>query len=129
MSTIAGSVTGSNMADAASFIGQPISVIPTPAPFADLDLLQQNLRKMADYFAGRHAKLRPHFKSHKCVELARRQLAMGSCTGITCAKLAEAEQLAAGGIADILIANQVVGPDKVRRLAALNKTSTVRCAV
>lgn len=110
-------------------IGQPISAIPTPAPVADLDLLEQNLRKMAGYFASRPSKLRPHFKSHKCVELSRRQLAAGACTGITCAKLAEAEQLAAGGIADILIANQVVGEDKARRLAALNRTATVRCAV
>lgn len=110
-------------------IGQPISAVPTPAPVADLDLLEQNLRKMAAYFARRHAKLRPHFKSHKCVELARRQLAAGSARGITCAKLAEAEQLAAGGIKDILIANQVVGLDKVKRLAALNRNSTVRCAV
>jgi D-threonine aldolase len=110
-------------------IGQPIAAIPTPAPVADLDLLEQNLRKMADYFSSRSCKLRPHFKSHKCVELSRRQLAAGACTGITCAKLAEAEQLAAGGIADILIANQVVGEDKARRLAALNRGATVRCAV
>jgi len=112
-----------------SLIGQPITAIPTPAPVADLDLLEQNLRKLADYFSSRPCKLRPHFKSHKCVELSRRQLAAGSCTGITCAKLAEAEQLAAGGIADILIANQVVGEDKARRLAALNRKATVRCAV
>lgn len=129
MSTIAGSVTGSNMADAASFIGQPISVIPTPAPFADLDLLQQNLRKMADYFAPRRAKLRPHFKSHKCVELARRQLDAGAAVGITCAKLSEGEKLWEGGITDILIANQVVGETKAQLLAAMNRTAKVRCAV
>jgi D-serine deaminase-like pyridoxal phosphate-dependent protein len=112
-----------------SFLGQPIGSIATPAPVVDLDLLEQNLRHMAAYFADRPCKLRPHFKSHKCVELARRQLAAGACTGITCAKLAEAEQLAAGGIRDILIANQVVGADKARRLAALNRHAIVRCAV
>jgi D-serine deaminase-like pyridoxal phosphate-dependent protein len=84
---------------------------------------------MADYFAGRPCKLRPHFKSHKCIELVRRQLAAGGCSGITCAKLSEAEQLVVGGIKDILIANQVVGPDKARRLAVLNRKATVRCAV
>src|ERR1700760_3736864 len=110
-------------------IGQPITAIPTPAPVADLDLLEQNLRRMSDYFATRHAKIRPHFKSHKCVELARRQLAAGNCSGITCAKLAEAEQLVAGGISDTLIANEVVGMDKARRLAVLNRKATVRCAV
>lgn len=112
-----------------ALIGSSIDAIPTPALVVDLDRLEQNLRRMADYFAARSAKLRPHFKSHKCVELARRQLAAGSCTGITCAKLSEAEQLAAGNVTDILIANQVVGPDKARRLATLNRSATVRSAV
>ncbi len=110
-------------------IGSPVNAIPTPALIVDLDRLEQNLRRMADYFSQRPAKLRPHFKSHKCVELARRQLAAGSCTGITCAKLSEAEQLVAGRVRDVLIANQVVGPDKARRLAALNRSATVRSAV
>jgi D-serine deaminase-like pyridoxal phosphate-dependent protein len=114
---------------APSLIGGPVNAIPTPALVVDLDRLEQNLRRLAEYFATRPAKLRPHFKSHKCVELARRQLAAGSCTGITCAKLSEAEQLVAGNVSDILIANQVVGPDKARRLAALNRAATVRSAV
>jgi D-serine deaminase-like pyridoxal phosphate-dependent protein len=103
--------------------------IETPALIADLDLLEDNLRLMADYFSGRSCRLRPHFKSHKCVELARRQLAADNASGITCAKLSEAEQLAAGGVKDILIANQVVGDSKARRLAELNRAATVRCAV
>lgn len=114
---------------ATSLIGCPVNAISTPALVVDLERLEQNLQRMADYFAARPAKLRPHFKSHKCVELARRQLAAGSCVGITCAKLAEAEQLVGGKIGDVLIANQVVGPDKVRRLAALNRDATVRSAV
>lgn len=112
-----------------TLLGQPAEAVPTPAPVVDLDRLEQNLRRLSGYFGGRSCKLRPHFKSHKCVELARRQLAVGGCVGITCAKLAEAEQLAAGGVKDILIANQVVGADKARRLAALNGRATVRCAV
>ncbi|MCX7825798.1 MAG: DSD1 family PLP-dependent enzyme [Verrucomicrobiae bacterium] len=110
-------------------IGAPVSAIPTPAPIVDLDRLEGNLRRMASYFAARPCKLRPHFKSHKCVELARRQLAAGGCSGTTCAKLSEAEQLVAGGVTDILIANQVVGSDKARRLAVLNHKATVRSAV
>lgn len=112
-----------------SLIGGPVNAIATPALVVDLDRLEQNLRRLAEYFASRPAKLRPHFKSHKCVELARRQLATGSCTGITCAKLSEAEQLVAGKVNDILIANQVVGADKARRLAALNRSATVHSAV
>lgn len=110
-------------------IGQGPDALETPALLVDLDVLDSNLKRMADYFTGRHCRLRPHFKSHKCVELSRRQLAAGNACGITCAKLSEAEQLAAGGIEDILIANQVVGPRKAARLAELNRAATVRCAV
>lgn len=110
-------------------IGKPVETIPTPALIVEAEALEQNLRMMADYFAGRAAKLRPHFKSHKCVTLAHRQIAVGSAVGITCAKLAEAEALVAGGVKDVLIANQVVGPAKAQRLAALNKKALVRSAV
>lgn len=110
-------------------IGAPIDDLDTPALIVDARQMENNLRWLADYFAHRSCAIRPHFKSHKCVELARRQLAAGSASGITCAKLSEAEQLVAGGIADILIANQVVGQTKARRLAASNRTATVRAAV
>ena len=111
------------------FIGRPIDALPTPALAVDADTLEANLARMAEYFADRPCKVRPHFKSHKCVTLARRQLEAGSACGITCAKLSEAEALVAGGIDDVLVANQVVGPGKPRRLAELNRTATVRCAV
>jgi D-serine deaminase-like pyridoxal phosphate-dependent protein len=62
--------------------------------------------------------LRPHAKTHKCVEIARRQIAAGA-VGVCCAKLGEAEALAAGGIEDILITSPVVGVLGVERLAAL----------
>jgi D-serine deaminase-like pyridoxal phosphate-dependent protein len=112
-----------------ALIGQSIDAIDTPSLIVDPDILELNLKRLADYFASRPCKIRPHFKSHKCVELARRQLKMGSAVGITCAKLSEAEQLVAGGISDVLIANQVVGPSKAQRLAKLNRRATVRCAV
>jgi D-serine deaminase-like pyridoxal phosphate-dependent protein len=115
--------------EARSLIGQAVDAIATPALVVDIECLQANLRFLADYFADRHCKIRPHFKSHKCVELSRRQLAAGNITGITCAKLSEAEQLVAGGVEDILIANQVVGAGKGQRLARLNRAATVRCAV
>jgi D-serine deaminase-like pyridoxal phosphate-dependent protein len=115
--------------DYSSLVGQPIDALTTPALVVDADLLEANLRLLADYFADRICRIRPHFKSHKCVELARRQLAAGRCSGVTCAKLSEAEKLAEGGLDDILVANQVVGPAKARRLAELNKTALVRCAI
>ena len=111
------------------WIGQPLDALPTPALVVDIEALDDNLRRLADYFADRPCRIRPHFKSHKCIALIRRQLAAGSCSGVTCAKLSEAEQLVAGGLEDVLIANQVVGPDKARRLAELNRKALVRCAV
>lgn len=110
-------------------IGGPADALPTPCLVVDPEALDDNLAHLAGYFAGRRCRLRPHFKSHKCVAMARRQLAAGSAAGITCAKLSEAERLVEGGIDDILIANQVVGEGKVRRLAALNRQATVRVAV
>jgi D-serine deaminase-like pyridoxal phosphate-dependent protein len=115
--------------DINSFIGKHVETLPTPALVVDVDALDHNLKLMADYFATRRAKLRPHFKSHKCVSLAQRQLQAGNAVGITCAKLAEAEVLVAGGIKDVLIANQVVGSAKAERLAAMNRVATVRVAV
>ena len=94
----------------------------------DLAACDRNLARMAEFFRDRPAKLRPHFKNHKCVTLAKRQLAAGAI-GITCAKLSEAEVLVAGGVADVLIANQVVGPLKVARLARLAREAKSRVAV
>lgn len=110
-------------------IGKPVSLIPTPALIVETAALEHNLSLMSGFFEDRHAKLRPHFKSHKCVAIARRQLESGSAVGITCAKLSEAEVLAAGGIPDILIANQIVGPDKLARVAELARRCRLAVAV
>ncbi len=110
-------------------VGKPVSLIPTPALIVDTEALEHNLRLMSGFFARRHAKLRPHFKSHKCVTIARRQLEHGNAVGITCAKVSEAEVLASGGIRDILIANQIVGEDKVERVAALARECRLAVAV
>ncbi|MEM2884788.1 MAG: DSD1 family PLP-dependent enzyme [Thermoproteota archaeon] len=92
--------------------------LDTPALVVDLDLLEGNIRKMADFFAEREAKLRPHVKTHKCPEIALMQLRAGA-KGITCAKLGEAEAMAARGVDDILVANQIVGRKKIERLLEL----------
>lgn len=90
----------------------------TPSLLVDLDALQENIRTMATFFAAKKARLRPHFKSHKCTRIARMQMEAGA-VGMTCAKLGEAEVLADAGIRDILIANEIVGPLKINRLIAL----------
>ena len=101
--------------------------IETPALLVDLALLDANIQKMAAYFSKGKAKLRPHFKTHKCPAIAHMQIAAGA-KGITCAKLGEAEVLAASGINDILIANQIVDPIKIDRLMGLaNNTRITVC--
>ena len=57
-------------------------MLPTPALIVDPEALDRNLQLLAGYFRERACKLRPHFKSHKCVTLARAQLAAGSARGL-----------------------------------------------
>lgn len=92
----------------------------TPSLIVDLDLLEANIAKMARLCRERAIALRPHAKTHKSIEIARRQLAAGAI-GICCAKLGEAEVLAAGGIGSILVTSPVVTPEGCRRLAAVNR--------
>jgi len=113
----------------ADVIGRPVDELDTPALLLDLDICERNLKQMAAFFADRPAQLRPHFKNHKCTALARRQLDAGSAIGMTCAHIGEAEALAAAGIEDILIANQVVGAGKIQRLAELARHSRICVAV
>src|SRR5690242_20516979 len=108
--------------------GKSLGELDTPALLLDADALRHNLDRMAGFFAKRPAKLRPHFKSHKCATLARLQLDAGA-VGMTCAKLGEAEALADAGIKNILIANQIVGPVKIARLIELRKRANQIVAV
>src|SRR5688500_10962904 len=102
--------------------------IPTPALVVDVAALDRNIRRMAGFFAAGSCRLRPHFKAHKTPEIARRQLAAGSCVGLTCATVSEAE-IVAGLTDDILIANEMVGPGKCERVAKLAERPTVTIAV
>lgn len=95
-----------------------ISELATPALLLDRDALEENFRQMDRLLADSPMKLYPHYKSHKCPALARMQLARGA-GGITCAKLSEAEDLAAAGVPAVVIANQVVQAEKLPRLAEL----------
>ena len=104
--------------------------IPTPALVVDVAAMQRNIERAASYFAARSSKLRPHFKAHKTPEIARRQLAAGSCTGITCATIGEAEIVAREGVTrDILVANEIVGPGKADRAARLARETDLIVAI
>jgi D-serine deaminase-like pyridoxal phosphate-dependent protein len=94
----------------------------TPALVIDLGALERNIAAMAAFARAAGIGLRPHAKTHKSVEIARRQIAAGAA-GVCCAKLGEAEALAGGGIENILITSPVVGPEPVKRLIALSARS------
>jgi D-serine deaminase-like pyridoxal phosphate-dependent protein len=101
-----------------SAVGQPKDALDTPALIVDLDAMDRNVARMMATFRQAGVGWRPHTKGLKVPALAQRLLAAGAL-GVTCAKLSEAEVMAAAGIRDILIANMVIGEGKVRRAAAL----------
>lgn len=95
-----------------------IERISTPALILDEKIYCKNISAMKTLLQGSGLKLRPHYKSHKCATIARKQIEDGA-VGMTCAKLDEALDLADSGIEDILIANQIVDKKKLARLAEL----------
>jgi D-serine deaminase-like pyridoxal phosphate-dependent protein len=97
----------------------PRADLPTPALVLDQAALERNIAKMAGFAAARGLALRPHAKTHKSGEIGRRQIAAGA-VGLCCAKLGEAEALAADGIASLHLTSPVVTPGAIRRLVALN---------
>lgn len=104
----------------ASLIGQADARVrlATPALLVDLPALERNIAAMAAFVAARGRGVRPHFKTHKSVEIARRQVAAGA-RGICCATIAEAEVLARAGISGILLCTPVATVQRLRRLEAL----------
>ncbi len=102
----------------------PLAEIDTPSLILDLDAFEGNLRRLKDSLAGKTVALRPHAKSHKCPQIALRQIALGA-VGVCCQKVSEAEALVQGGVNDVLIANEVIGAPKLKHLAALAKQARV----
>jgi diaminopimelate decarboxylase len=92
--------------------------LDTPALVIDLDKVDRNIARMADYCRRHNLKLRPHTKTHKMPGLAKQQVQSGA-SGITVAKLGEAEIMVDAGLDDLLVAYPIVGQPKARRLAAL----------
>jgi D-serine deaminase-like pyridoxal phosphate-dependent protein len=112
---------GRGLGPNAALIGEPggLTRITTPALVLRLDLFERNLARMGEFLRGSGLKIRPHSKTHKCSEIAKRQIAAGAL-GTCCATLREAEAMVAAGIAGVLITSPVVGAAKVERLARLN---------
>ena len=105
-----------------------IENLQTPALVVDENIFLQNSNNMAKILSGKTLKLRPHFKSHKCAEIARFQVENGAI-GLTCAKLSEAVDLVDSGIENVLIANQIVDKSKIATLAHLANAATITVCV
>jgi D-serine deaminase-like pyridoxal phosphate-dependent protein len=111
-----------------SLVGQSLDALDTPALIVEREPFEQNIALMARTLAGLGTGWRPHAKAHKSPAVAHLLLEAGA-HGITCAKTSEAEVYAASGVREILIANQVVGPIKTRRLARLARQADIAVAV
>ena len=109
-------------------VGQRVEDVDTPALVIDLDAFERNLRTMADSVKGRRVRVRAHAKTHKCPEIAKRQIAMGA-VGVCCQKVSEAEALVAGGVSNVLVSNEVVGAAKIARLAELSRRAQLGVCV
>jgi D-serine deaminase-like pyridoxal phosphate-dependent protein len=105
-------------------VGDAVDAIDTPALVLELDAFEASLARMADFVRGSRVRLRPHAKSHKCPEIAKRQVALGA-VGICAQKTSEAEAFVDAGIGDVLVSNEVVGRAKLDRLARLAKRAKV----
>lgn len=108
--------------------GQSFDEIDTPALVLDLDAFERNLVAMAAYTQAHGIRLRPHAKTHKSPEIALRQIAHGA-VGQCCQKVSEAEILVAGGVADVLVSNEVSGAAKLDRLARLARQARISLCV
>jgi len=108
----------------AAALGDPIANIETPALLLDLDAFERNLQRMVEALQGSSMRLRAHAKSHKCPEIALRQVAMGA-VGICCQKVSEAAVFVDAGIQDVLVTNQIASLAKARRLANLARKARI----
>ncbi|MFM8681686.1 MAG: alanine racemase, partial [Alphaproteobacteria bacterium] len=111
-----------------SCVGRRKSELDTPVLLVDLDRMEANIAAIAGACRAAGVSWRPHFKGIKVPAISLRAMAAGAI-GITCAKLGEAEVAAAAGIRDILVANQVVTPLKMERLARLRRSADPVVAV
>ncbi len=101
-----------------SLVGQSVHAIDTPALVVDLDAMNRNIGRMAEFARKHNVLWRPHAKTHKSVALARLQMQAGA-VGVCVQKTAEAEVMVAGGVHNVYISNEVIAASKLARVAAL----------
>src|SRR5580700_9027400 len=105
-------------------IGMSLDEVDTPALIVDLDAFERNLRRLADRVQGKGVRLRPHAKTHKCPVIALKQIELGA-VGVCCQKVSEAEAMVYGGVKDVLVTNEIVGRQKLRRLMGLAHSARI----
>ena len=115
------------MVRAPATLGMRLEDVDTPALILDLDAFETNMARLVGA-VPRRVRVRAHAKTHKCAEIARRQVAAGA-VGVCCQKVSEAEAMVEGGITDVLVSNEVVGRGKLERLAALAKRAQLGVCV
>ena len=106
------------------YLGQKKEDLATPVLLVKLDKFEANINHLTQFCRAHQTAWRPHSKAHKCPQIAHIEIQAGAL-GITCAKLSEAEVMVHHGITNILIANQIVTANKMRRLAALQNQARV----
>jgi D-serine deaminase-like pyridoxal phosphate-dependent protein len=104
--------------DLKRLVGQPAAAIDTPALVVDLDAMQRNLSRMADFARKHGIRWRPHAKMHKSSAIAKLQMQAGA-VGVCVQKTSEAEAMVAGGVYNVYISNEVIAPAKLARVAEL----------
>src|SRR5687767_8633367 len=111
-------------------IGTPAVQLDTPALVVDMAVLERNIDTLHSFFRQADAKVRPHMEPHRCPPIARKQLAAGGSVGGICVNtVGQAEVFAEYGFSDILVANEIVTPQKIRRLCALARQEKITVAV
>jgi 3-hydroxy-D-aspartate aldolase len=105
-------------------IGMSLDEVDTPALVVDLDAFERNLARLPALTAGSGVRLRPHAKTHKCPVIALQQMAAGA-VGVCVQKVGEAEAMVYGGVTNVLVTNEIVGRQKLRRLAALRHSAEI----
>ena len=106
------------LSPASGWSASPSAAIDTPALVVDLDAMQRNLGRMAEFARKHDIRWRPHAKMHKSSAIAKLQMQAGA-VGVCVQKTAEAEAMVAGGVHDVYISNEVVAPAKLARVAEL----------
>src|SRR5271163_3779061 len=109
-------------------IGMSLDEVDTPSLVIDLDAFERNLHRLADRVQDSGVRLRPHAKTHKCPVIALKQVELGA-VGVCVQKVSEAEAMVYGGVRDVLVTNEVVGRQKLRRLTSLAQSARVGVCV